>query len=74
MPNCTTQMIRSQKSQLAHLFATLTLAAVGLVALAQVRELLPKGIEGGSLAAVLTHAGKGTVARPREEFVVHFPH
>jgi len=45
-----------------------------LTALAQVSEPLPKGIEGGSFAAVLTNAGKGTVPRPREEFVVHFPH
>ena len=33
-----------------------------------------KGLEGGSLAGVLTHGGKGEVKRPREEFVVHFPH
>ena len=42
--------------------------------LAKVTEPLPKGIEGGSLAAVLTNGGNGTVKRPREEFVVHFPH
>lgn len=34
----------------------------------------PKEVEGGSLAAVLRGKGKGAVARPREEFVVHFPH
>ncbi len=45
-----------------------------LAALADVREPLPNGIEGGSLASVLEHAGKGSVKRPREEFVVHFPH
>ena len=45
-----------------------------IAALARVSEPLPKGIEGGSLASVLTNAGKGTVHRPREEFVVHFPH
>jgi len=45
-----------------------------IAALAKVGEPLPKGIEGGSLVAVLTNAGKGTVQRPREEFVVHFPH
>jgi len=39
-----------------------------------VSEPLPKGIEGGSLASVLTNAGEGTVQRPRDEFVVHFPH
>jgi len=42
--------------------------------LAHVGEPLPKGVEGGSLVPVLTHAGTGTVKRPREEFVVHFPH
>ncbi|MGA2496376.1 MAG: sulfatase [Tepidisphaeraceae bacterium] len=42
--------------------------------LAHVAEPLPKGVEGGSFVAVLTNAGTGTVKRPREEFVVHFPH
>ncbi|MCY2992500.1 MAG: sulfatase-like hydrolase/transferase [Planctomycetota bacterium] len=41
---------------------------------AQVSEPLPKGVEGGSLVSVLSHAGDGVVKRPREEFVVHFPH
>ena len=45
-----------------------------IAALARVSEPLPKDIEGGSLAAVLTNAGKGKVQRVREEFVVHFPH
>lgn len=45
-----------------------------LAALATVTTTLPHGIEGGSFAGVLTHDGKGTVPRPREEFVVHFPH
>jgi len=45
-----------------------------IAALAKVSAPLPKGIEGGSLAAVLTGEGKGAVARPRDEFVVHFPH
>jgi arylsulfatase A len=45
-----------------------------IAALARTAEPLPKGIEGGSLAAVLTNGGCGTVRRPREEFVVHFPH
>ena len=35
---------------------------------------LPDGIEGGSLAAVLRGDAKAEVVRPREEFVVHFPH
>jgi arylsulfatase A-like enzyme len=42
--------------------------------LAHVGKPLPKGVEGGSLVSVLTNAGRGTVQRPREEFVVHFPH
>ncbi len=42
--------------------------------LAHVREPLLNGIEGGSFAPVLINAGKGTVSRPRPEFVVHFPH
>jgi arylsulfatase A-like enzyme len=42
--------------------------------LAHVTESLPKGVEGGSFASVLATAGSGTVERPREEFVVHFPH
>ncbi len=33
-----------------------------------------KGVEGGSLVPILKSAGQGTVKRPREEFVVHFPH
>lgn len=45
-----------------------------IAGLAKVTEPLPKGIEGGSFAAVLASGGKGTVNRPREEFVVHFPH
>ena len=43
-------------------------------ALAGITQALPDGIEGGSLAAILKNAGKGTVKRPREGFVVHFPH
>jgi hypothetical protein len=43
-------------------------------ALAGVKEALPKGVEGGSLVPVLMNSGVGTVQRPREEFVVHFPH
>ena len=42
--------------------------------LAHVAEPLPKGVEGGSFVAVLTNAGTGTLKRPREEFVLHFPH
>lgn len=42
--------------------------------LAGVRELLPASIEGGSFAGVLKSEGVGTVKRPREAFVVNFPH
>lgn len=42
--------------------------------LAKVKEPLPAGIEGGSMAALLTNGGKGSIKRPRDEFVVHFPH
>lgn len=45
-----------------------------IAALAKIHEPLPKCIEGGSLVPVLYGAGKGMVQRPREEFVVHFPH
>ncbi len=34
----------------------------------------PEGTEGGSLVAVLREGQGGKVVRPREEFVVHFPH
>lgn len=42
--------------------------------LAHVDQALPKGIEGDSFASVLRGTGNGIVKRPREEFVVHFPH
>lgn len=42
--------------------------------LAGVKERLPKNVEGGSFAAVLKSGGTGMVTRPREEFIVHFPH
>jgi len=42
--------------------------------LAHSKAPLPKGVEGGSLVAVLTHGGAGAVKRPREELVFHFPH
>lgn len=35
---------------------------------------LPPGIEGGNLAPVLFGSPDASVNRPREEFVVHFPH
>jgi arylsulfatase A-like enzyme len=37
-------------------------------------QLLPEGIEGGSITALLSNAGRGEVMRPREELVFHFPH
>jgi arylsulfatase A len=45
-----------------------------IAGLARVGGPLPDGIEGGSLARILANAGDGAVKRPREEFVVHFPH
>jgi arylsulfatase A-like enzyme len=42
--------------------------------LARIQAPLPAGLEGGSLAGLLRDAGRGVVSRPREEFVVHFPH
>lgn len=42
--------------------------------LAHLAGPLPQGIEGGSFAGVLANSGNGSVKRPREEFVVHFPH
>ena len=45
-----------------------------IAALAKVAWSLPPGIEGGSLAAVLTNSGQGAVIRQREGLVVHFPH
>lgn len=35
---------------------------------------LPKNVEGGSLATLLSHNGEGAVQRPRDELVFHFPH
>jgi len=35
---------------------------------------IPKDIEGGSIASLLAHDGRGEVTRPREEIVFHFPH
>lgn len=37
-------------------------------------QKLPPGVEGGSLVALLSHGGRGTAQRPREELVFHFPH
>lgn len=45
-----------------------------IAAIARVGEALPAGVGGGSLVSVLANEGTGTVTRPREEFVVHFPH
>lgn len=37
-------------------------------------EKIPRTVEGGSIAGLLSHAGKGVLRRPREEIVFHFPH
>jgi len=35
---------------------------------------LPNDRDGGSIASLLAHGGTGTVSRPRDELVFHFPH
>jgi len=46
-----------------------------MAALAQVRETLPRALEGGNLAPVLLNdAATVAVHRPSEELVIHFPH
>ncbi|MFM7205773.1 MAG: sulfatase [Planctomycetaceae bacterium] len=35
---------------------------------------LPKDLDGGSIAGLLAHGGKGDVVRARDELVFHFPH
>lgn len=45
-----------------------------LVELAGVPGPMPSGVEGGSLVPLWRVPGTATVRRPREEFVVHFPH
>ena len=44
-----------------------------LCELGGVSQPLPSGIEGGSIASLLS-GGSGAVVRPREELVFHFPH
>ncbi len=58
----------------SHVFATTVDIFPTIAAIARVKESLPKGIEGGSLGAVLSGAANATVKRAREEFIVHFPH
>lgn len=41
---------------------------------AGIKAALPKEVEGGSLAPLLADPQRGMVKRPREEYVVHFPH
>jgi arylsulfatase A-like enzyme len=57
----------------AHVRASTVDILPTVVALAGIRDPLPEGVEGGNLAGVL--AGEAApVKRPREDFVVHFPH
>jgi arylsulfatase A-like enzyme len=42
--------------------------------LAGIKENLPTGLDGGSLAGLLINKGKGIVKRDREELVFHVPH
>lgn len=37
-------------------------------------QTIPRTVEGGSIAGLASHGGKGAVKRPREEIVFHFPH
>jgi len=57
-----------------HIQATTVDLFPTIAALARVKEPLPKNLEGGSLGPVLGGAPNATVKRPRDEFVVHFPH
>ncbi len=45
-----------------------------IVGLAHAADPMPKGVEGGSLANILASAPHAMVQRPRQEYVVHFPH
>lgn len=45
-----------------------------LADLAGSKQRLPAEVEGGSLGSVLRENGTGSVKRPREEVVLHFPH
>jgi arylsulfatase A-like enzyme len=45
-----------------------------ILALAGVSDPLPRGVEDGSLVPLFSNPDSGFVKRPREEFVVHFPH
>jgi len=58
----------------SHTFATTVDILPTIAAIAHVKEPLPKGIEGGSLATVLGGAANASVKRAREELVAHFPH
>ena len=58
----------------SHTFTTTVDILPTVAAIAHVKEPLPKGIEGGSLTAVLGGGASATVKRAREEFVAHFPH
>jgi arylsulfatase A-like enzyme len=57
-----------------HVRATTVDLLPTIAALARVPEPLPKTLEGGSLSQVLGDVPGASVKRPREEFVVHFPH
>ena len=58
----------------SHVRATTVDIFPTIAAIAHVKDPLPKGIEGGSLAPVLGGVENAMVKRAREEFVVHFPH
>ena len=58
----------------SHVRVTATDLFPTLAELAGCKGGLPKGLEGGSLVPLLMNGGTGVVTRPREEFVIHFPH
>jgi len=58
----------------SHVRVTQTDLFPTFVELAGTKDALPQGVEGGSFASVLKNSGASAVKRPREEFVVHFPH
>jgi arylsulfatase A len=58
----------------SHVRVTQTDLYPTIMELAGAKAALPSGLEGGSFAGVLKNGGVGEVKRPREVFVVHFPH
>ena len=66
-PRVKAQACLSQRASTVDLFPTIAV-------LAGVKEPLPAGLEGANLAPLLKGAPEASLARQREELVVHFPH